>query len=105
MSFHYPTLVLRFYAKVDELILDKRSPPAGQQIEAIEPEAYYSDVRGYDGQGLRVPADLDDSICHDMQLNDSGPNSNARTSGWTWPRANGRFLYLRPSLRSLILEL
>jgi hypothetical protein len=43
---------------MDEVILDKISPPAGQEIEAIEPETYYSDVRGYDGKGLRVPADL-----------------------------------------------
>jgi hypothetical protein len=56
-----------FYADLGEIISNQLSPPAGQQIEKIEPESYYLNM-GHDGRGLRVPADLDESICHYLQL-------------------------------------
>ena len=56
-----------FFAKLEEIVLDELSPPADESLEEVEPEAYYTKV-GHDGKGLRVPADLDQSICCYMAL-------------------------------------
>jgi hypothetical protein len=52
-----------YFASLNHAVLDEPSPPATEGIEEIEPEEYYTTV-GNDGRGLRVPADLDESICH-----------------------------------------
>jgi hypothetical protein len=52
-----------YFAPLDCAVLDKPTPLTTEKLEEIEPERYYTDV-GNDGQGLRVPADLDESICH-----------------------------------------
>ena len=61
------------YFKVEgwEAVTSELSPPTDEQLEAVAPEEYYSKV-GHDGKGLRVPADLDQSICCYMAL--SGEN-------------------------------
>jgi hypothetical protein len=41
---------------------DRLSPPAHARLEEVDAEKYYRDV-GHDGHGLRVPADLDESLC------------------------------------------
>lgn len=51
-----------FFAKLGEAVSDELSPPASEQLEEVEPEEYYTKV-GHDGKGLRVPTDLDQSIC------------------------------------------
>jgi len=56
-----------FFAKLGEAVIDELSPPAGEQLEEVEPEEYYTNV-GHDGKGLRVPSDLDQSICLYLQL-------------------------------------
>jgi len=48
-------------------MIDELSPATGEQLEEVEPEEYYANV-GHDGKGLRVPADLDQSICLYLQL-------------------------------------
>ena len=60
-----------FFAKLDKIVNDELSPPADEQLEEVEPEEYYAKV-GHDGKGLRVPADLDQSIRCYMAL--SGEN-------------------------------
>ena len=50
-----------FFAELGESVIDELSPPAGEQLEAVEPEEYYTEV-SHDGKGLRVPTDLDESI-------------------------------------------
>jgi hypothetical protein len=52
-----------YFSPLDQVVLDEPSPPATEGIEEIEPEEYHRTV-GNDGRGLRVPADLDESICH-----------------------------------------
>jgi hypothetical protein len=52
-----------FFAPLGECMLGALSPPAAERLEEIEPEPYYTAVMGIDGRGLRVPADLDNSIC------------------------------------------
>jgi hypothetical protein len=51
-----------YFAKLGEAVIEELSPPAVEQLEEVEPEEYYTTV-GHDGKGLRVPADLDESIC------------------------------------------
>jgi hypothetical protein len=51
-----------YFADLGTIVREDLSPPAAEALEEVEPEAYYATV-GHDGKGLRVPADLDDSIC------------------------------------------
>ncbi len=54
-----------FFAKLGKAVIDELSPVAGEplsRLEEVEPEEYYTKV-GHDGKGLRVPTDLDQSIC------------------------------------------
>ena len=60
--------VQRFYsAKLGPAVIDELSPPANEQLVDADPEEYYSSP-GYDGEGLRVPADLDQSLSLYLQL-------------------------------------
>lgn len=60
--------VQEFYlANIGEPIQAKLSPAAPETLEEIESETYYTTV-GHDGRGLRLPTDLDDSICCYMGL-------------------------------------
>jgi hypothetical protein len=51
-----------FSANLGAAIVDELSPSAAEKLEEIEPEEYYTKI-GHDGKGLRVPTDLDESIC------------------------------------------
>jgi hypothetical protein len=51
-----------FLVMLDNLVIDELSPPAHEQLEELNPEEYYTPV-GHDGRGLRVPTDLEPSIC------------------------------------------
>jgi len=61
-----------FIANLGEAVIDKTSPPATTLLPSLEPEAYYARV-GHDGQGLRVPNDLDESICRYLALPSRNP--------------------------------
>jgi hypothetical protein len=50
-----------FSESLGRVLIDELSPPVGNPLEEVEPTTYYSMI-GHDGQGLRVPADLDQSI-------------------------------------------
>lgn len=52
-----------FSGKLGKAVVDELSPLAGQKLDEMSPEEYYAKV-GHDGKGLRVPLDLDQSICH-----------------------------------------
>jgi hypothetical protein len=60
-----------FSPAVNPFITDALSAPAATQLEELEPEEY-DKLLGHDGMGLRVPSDLDHSICLYEGL--SGPN-------------------------------
>ncbi|GEM_PF-1326245 len=51
-----------FFDKLGAPVIKELSAPAAQQLEELEPEEYYVRL-GHDGSGLRVPSDLDESIC------------------------------------------
>jgi hypothetical protein len=70
-----------FFAKLYEPVIDEPSPPAGDQLEELEPEEYYTTV-GHDGKGLRVPADLDQSICLYQNLSATNRAKFDRATFW-----------------------
>jgi hypothetical protein len=51
-----------YFGDIGEVVRDELAPPDTELLEEIDPEIYYTMV-GHDGRSLRVPADLDDSIC------------------------------------------
>lgn len=51
-----------FYANLGNPVIDELSPLAGEKLKDIDPGEYYS-RGGHDGEGLRVPANLDESLC------------------------------------------
>jgi hypothetical protein len=51
-----------YFADIGEVVRDELSAPDVELLEEVDPEIYYATV-GHDGRSLRVPADLDDSIC------------------------------------------
>jgi hypothetical protein len=70
-----------FFAKLDKIVNNELSPPADEQLEEVEPEEYYAKV-GHDGKGLRVPADLDQSIRLYMQLSSMNRAKFNRATFW-----------------------
>lgn len=70
-----------YFANFGEIIQDELSPPAAETLEEVESEKYYATV-GHDGQGLRVPADLDDSICCYMGLSKANRDNFLRAGFW-----------------------
>jgi hypothetical protein len=51
-----------FIGNLGQIVLDQLSPPARSQLGELDPREYYNRL-GHDGKGLRVPTDLDQSIC------------------------------------------
>jgi hypothetical protein len=70
-----------FLANLGEVVKDKLSKPAVEQLETMDPEGYYRMV-GHDGRGLRVPADLDESVCRYMQLSPTDQEKFDRAAYW-----------------------
>jgi Apea-like HEPN len=70
-----------YFAKLGEAVSDELSPPAGGQLEDVEPEEYHTKV-GHDGRGLRVPTDLDQSICLYQNLSLSNRAKFDRAAFW-----------------------
>ena len=63
-----PRWVQEFYlANIGEVVRHELSPASTETLEAVESDAYYA-TAGHDGRGLRVPTDLDESICCYMGL-------------------------------------
>ena len=56
-----------FWGPLDAIITDALSPQAAKKLTEIEPVTYYTNL-GNDGKPLRVPSDLDDSICRYLNL-------------------------------------
>lgn len=59
-----------YFADIGTAIGDAPSIAARDSIEEIEPKAYYAGA-GIDGKPLRVPSDLDDSLCRYLRLRES----------------------------------
>jgi hypothetical protein len=52
-----------FFANLGPPVAETLSTTECDKLEEIEPDDYYLNIRGFDGKGLRVPSDLDNSIC------------------------------------------
>ena len=70
-----------YFAKFGEAVRDDLSPPAAETLEEVDAKTYYETV-GHDGRGLRVPADLDDSICCYMRLSKANRDKFSRAGFW-----------------------
>jgi hypothetical protein len=70
-----------YYAPLDHAVLDEPSPSAAETLEEVEPEEYYARV-GNDGRGLRVPTDLDESICLYLDLSAGDRSRFDRATFW-----------------------
>ena len=70
-----------YFAKLGEVVRDELSPPAAEPLEEVNPESYYATV-GHDGRGLRVPTDLDDSICRYTRLSKANRDKIDRAGFW-----------------------
>jgi len=70
-----------YFANFGELVRDELSPPAAETLEEVDPETYYATV-GHDGRSLRVPADLDHSICCYMRLSKANRDKFGRAGFW-----------------------
>lgn len=61
--------IQNFYSgTLGKCLLEAHTPAAEPLLEVIRSELYYAQPMGIDGEGLRVPDDLDDSICRYLQL-------------------------------------
>jgi len=56
-----------FFAPLGSTVMDNLSPTTADQLDEVSPREYYAES-GYDGFGLRVPTDLDESICLYLKL-------------------------------------
>jgi hypothetical protein len=70
-----------FSPTLNPYITDALSAPAATQLEELEPEEY-DKMLGDDGMGLRVPSDLDQSICLYEALSDSNREKFDRAAFW-----------------------
>jgi hypothetical protein len=57
-----------YYTPLDHPVLDEPSPSAAETLEEVEPEEYYARYARFGNDGLRVPTDLDESICRYLEL-------------------------------------
>jgi hypothetical protein len=70
-----------YFANFGQAVLDELSPPADAPLGELDAESYHTIV-GYDGKGLRVPADLDESICCYTQLSPKNRDKFDRATFW-----------------------
>jgi hypothetical protein len=70
-----------YFANFGEAVRHELSPPSAETLEEVDPETYYATV-GHDGQGLRVPADLDESICCYMRFSKANRDKFGRAGFW-----------------------
>jgi hypothetical protein len=70
-----------FWAPLSAPVTDALSPPAVEKLAEEEPEAYFSNA-GYDGHPLRVPTDLDDSLCRYRDLSGANQSKFDRAAFW-----------------------
>jgi hypothetical protein len=70
-----------FQGELGDVVSDELSPPNDEQIEQLESEAYYARV-GNDPGALRVPADLDHSICRYLELSPVNRAKFDRAAFW-----------------------
>jgi hypothetical protein len=91
----------RFWAPLGAPVINARSPPAVESLTEVEPEAYYANV-GYDGNPLRVPADLDESLCRYRDLSASNRSKFDRAAFWVDMASRQWTMSISSSFASLV---
>jgi hypothetical protein len=72
-----------FFARLGNAVIDELSPPIGEPLEDVEPEEYYDWINiGLVQDRLRVPADLDRSICLYQKLSGTNRAKFDRATFW-----------------------
>ena len=99
-----------FFADLGQALVSEPSPPADQTLEEVDPDEYYNQV-GHDGKSLRVPHDLDDSICRYDNLSSDDRLRFTRSLFWIdaasryWGvAASGSFAALVSAIESLTVR-
>lgn len=67
-EFEYRWVTNSYFGQLGQCVLNAPSPLSAERLEVIPADRYFDEVRGIDGRGLRVPSDLDESICRYQQL-------------------------------------
>jgi hypothetical protein len=84
-----------------EAVSDELSPPAAERLAEVEPDEYYTNV-GYDGNPLRVPVDLDDSICRHRDLSAVNRSKFDRAAFWLDMASRQSTMSVSASFASLV---
>ncbi len=70
-----------FFAKLGEAVLDAPSPPSETALGQVDPAEYYESV-GHDGQAMRLPSDLDESLSRYQRLSKADRTKFDRCAFW-----------------------
>ena len=90
-----------YFAPLDEVVSDSMAAPADTLIEEVESAAYYETI-GYDGRGLRVPSDLDSSLCAYMRLPPDRWEVFHRAMWWMSAASRFGYRYMSASFIALV---
>jgi len=93
-----------FSESLGRVLIDELSPRVGNSLGEAEPAAYYA-LRGHDGQGLRVPADLDQSICRYQRLPPAHRERFDRATFWLDGVSRQWTFSMSSSFASLVIAL
>jgi hypothetical protein len=91
-----------YFAQLGEIVRDVPSPVTAAPLEQINADEYFTRVRGSDGQGLRVPSDLDESICQYLQLDSKRRADFDRAAYWLDTASRQRSTSLSASFAALV---
>jgi hypothetical protein len=70
-----------FYAPLGAPVTDALSPATDERLAELGPDVYYTNI-GHDGNPLRVPSDLDESLCRYRDLSDANRTKFDRAVFW-----------------------
>ena len=90
-----------YFANIGRIRQPKLSRPLGDRLEEIEPAEYYS-MRGNDGRGMRLPADLDESIVRYRNLTPSDREKFDRALYWMDVASSQWTISMSASFASLV---
>jgi hypothetical protein len=90
-----------FWAPLGAPVTDALSPASAERLAEVEPEAYYTNV-GHDGNPLRVPADLDESLCRYRDLSGLNRSKFDRAAFWMDMASRQWTISLSSSFASLV---
>lgn len=81
-------------------MIDALSPSADARLEEVNPDEDYA--VGHDGKGLRVPAELDQSICFYLSLSSTNRAKFDRAAFWLDMASRQWSISVSTSLASLV---